>query len=542
MATKRYESGAAYAAQVNTFTLANTWIAGETITARCGNKVYVYTVADTTSAAVATALTTAYNDLDSTEWPELAEMTASNPSSAVFRLTMDTAGKPFTLTVETNSAAGTINGGTSATAGTATTVNSGPSDVGIAANYSDAALPANGDTLYIDDSDALLLYNLEALTAVTTLTIYMTNGAKIGLPPINADAVPYPEYRPLYFKLAGWTLMNIGNRDGSGSTRVQFDAGTSAMTATNVFGSGNGETNDFEAVLLKGSNASNVINIDGGQVGVGVIGAESATIGTLKMLGGSLRTGPGVTLTTLEVISGEATFNSTISSLTVRGASVSINGTGAVSALTIRSGSVAYNTSGNAGTVGSQIEISEGGILSLDGDPRAKTFVCPIDLYSGGQFVDSNKVAGPVAQVVTYAFAGTWEADDIVRVKTMGQGTVTNDFVVGSTVVNTIIDTIVAAWNLLAIATYPELRKVTASRSGSSLVLTANSPGTPFVFELTPLETGGTPADAQTIEAVGVATLGTVSTANAGVTLQYRNFDPGFGLGEHIRMTRAGVA
>lgn len=122
--------------------------------------------------------------------------------------------------------------------------------------------------------------------------------------------------------------------------------------------------------------------------------------------------------------------------------------------------------------------------------------------------------ASPIAQVTTFLFGGTWEASDAVRVS-FSNGKV-YDFVVGSTVIATLLDTIVAAWVALDASLFPEFAEITPTRSSSTLVLTSATPGIPFTVTLTPLETDGSAADSQTIAGAGVATTGTTSTTSTG--------------------------
>lgn len=117
--------------------------------------------------------------------------------------------------------------------------------------------------------------------------------------------------------------------------------------------------------------------------------------------------------------------------------------------------------------------------------------------------------ASAVAQVQTFAFGGTWEADDYVRATV---GTKTYDFVAGSTVTATVVSNLVAAWNLL---TLPEFAEVTASANGTTLTLTGDTAGRPFVVTLQPFDAGGA-ADSQTIAGAGTATTGTAATACSG--------------------------
>ena len=126
--------------------------------------------------------------------------------------------------------------------------------------------------------------------------------------------------------------------------------------------------------------------------------------------------------------------------------------------------------------------------------------------------------AAGVAQVNTYAFAGTWEADDLIRAIA---GTKKADLVAGSATTNTVVTNTDTNFDALDPDTYPELTSeesgVTASvPTAGTLTLTANEPGVPFTISLTPLEANGGAADAQTIEGAGTVTTGTVATANAG--------------------------
>lgn len=125
--------------------------------------------------------------------------------------------------------------------------------------------------------------------------------------------------------------------------------------------------------------------------------------------------------------------------------------------------------------------------------------------------------ATPVAQVTTFLFGGTWEADDLIRIQV---GNKIKDFVAGSTVTNTVVSTLDAAIDALDAEVYPEFNSdesgVTASSATATLTLTANEAGVPFTFTLTPLEANGGAADLQTIEGAGSATTGTTSTANNG--------------------------
>jgi hypothetical protein len=121
--------------------------------------------------------------------------------------------------------------------------------------------------------------------------------------------------------------------------------------------------------------------------------------------------------------------------------------------------------------------------------------------------------AARVAQVQTYAFGGTWEADDLIR---CAIGNKSVDVAAGSATTATVVANLVAAWNALSSADYPEFAEVTAAANTTTLTLTGDAAGRPFVATLTPLEANGDPADAQEIGGGGIATTGVAATACSG--------------------------
>lgn len=117
-----------------------------------------------------------------------------------------------------------------------------------------------------------------------------------------------------------------------------------------------------------------------------------------------------------------------------------------------------------------------------------------------------------VRQVNTFAFGGTWEADDTIKASCSNGKSYL--FTAGSATTATVVANLVALWNALSAADYPELREVTASGSSTTFTLTGGTAGKPFVISLRPYESNGTTtADSQTIEGGTGATAGTVATA-----------------------------
>src|SRR5262245_41819885 len=93
--------------------------------------------------------------------------------------------------------------------------------------------------------------------------------------------------------------------------------------------------------------------------------------------------------------------------------------------------------------------------------------------------------APAVAQIQSWAFAGTWESSDLIRVTIGGK---TKDFTAGSTTTATVVANLVAAWNALSGATWPEFAELTASQATTTFKLTSDTAGKPFTVTITPLE------------------------------------------------------
>jgi len=212
MATCRWRGDAAAVAQVDTYVV-TTYDVTTTWKITINGKVISQVGTGGTATTTATALLALLQA--STVPPEFAEITWTS-NGATITATSAVAGRPFTISA-------TVSGGTGSWVHTSVTTSSGPNDVNVAANWTTAATPANGDDLVVD-AGSDLLYNLGALSAIalTSLTVAQKFTGKIGLPPINstnsAPGQSYFEYRATYFAIQTSTL-TIGKGDGGGMPR-----------------------------------------------------------------------------------------------------------------------------------------------------------------------------------------------------------------------------------------------------------------------------------------------------------------------------------
>lgn len=408
MATKRWIGNAPAVAQVQTYVLAGTWETSDVITFTIGTKSVSTTATSTTIATIGAALVTFWNALDSTAYPEFAEITASF-STATLTLTADTAGKPFTVTISTTETGGgaadaqTIDGTTSST-GTASTANSGPNVYSLASNWDTGTAPVDGDDIFFDSGSVDCLYDL-SYSSITPLSITIGPGysGKIGLPETNEDnaSTPYREYRTTYLTLGNsGDATNIAVTINGGGGRVKLNFGTSQYTAL-VRNTGQRFETQIPTLLLRGTHASSALHVNKGDVGVAFFGGETSTLLTLNVGyqtnpagDSSVVLGSGVTLTNATIVQTGGTLET--NSATTGTATITLYDglltlqSGGQLGLTVRGGRCVYNSTG---TLGGAPVVSGTGILDFGQDLRTKTVTNPIDVFGESARVrDPNRV------------------------------------------------------------------------------------------------------------------------------------------------------
>lgn len=393
MATRRWRGDAPKTAQVNTLTVAGTPANGQVYSVTINGKIVSYTAsgADTndTIAAALKAL------LAASAIPEFAEVTWTVATNVITG-TARAPGKPFT---NTSAATGT---GTLTTA--IVTANGGPNVVSQAANWEGGTAPADGDDVVFDTGSTDVLYDLDQ-NAVTPASILVDVGfrGRIGLPETNADDAvnTYAEYREKYLRYGNSgdaQTITVTIRGGAG--RIKLNTG-SAQAVWNVSGTAQPLEDNVPALLLKGTHASNALNVAKGDVGVANFAGESATLAavnvgykTNRAGDARVRLGSGVTLTNAVIVQtgGALELNSATSgtaTITQYDGTLTLNA-GAQTGLAVRGGQCIYNSSG---TLGGATVVSGDGHLDFSQDLRAKSVTNPIDLYGpNARLSDPHKV------------------------------------------------------------------------------------------------------------------------------------------------------
>jgi hypothetical protein len=343
MSTIVWRGDAPVTRQVDTFT--PTASNSQTYTITINGKSVSYTAdSGTTVQEICEGLQAA---LAASTIPEFAEITWTENDSVVTGTGPDD-GTPFTATSSAT--------GAGALAQSTVTAAVGPNRV-VAANFVGAALPTNGDTLVIQDSASSLNYSLSALSAVTVdllnILADFSEGGEIGLPYFNRSnsGGAYYEYRGTYLQI-GATEVKIGDGNGQGSGLIKLNLG-SVQTSIQVFKTGQPTDQDYGAVQLIGTHASNVLRIFGGSVDVAMGPGEVATFATITASGGVVRLGGGCTLTTVEA-DGNAVVEvrSAATTLQTQGSGIIRKiGSGAVGTIDVGGGTVEYSAAGTITTL-----------------------------------------------------------------------------------------------------------------------------------------------------------------------------------------------
>lgn len=393
MATKIWQGGAPAVAQVTDFTFGGTWEADDVVIVTIGTRSVSITAGSTTTNTVVDNVVTAWNSLSSSVYPEFAEVTASRSSSNL-RLTADTAGRPFTVSVTTTEAGG--GAADAQTIGSATTVTacSGPNHWDTAANWSGASVPVNSDDAVIESNDFDILYGLDQNAVdLTSLTIKQSFTGNVGLALVNTSGdANYYEYRDRYLKI-GFTTLNFGQGDGAGCPLANINGDGTLYTA-NIYNTGESEDTNRPALLLLGTNTSNVINVNKGSVGLAyeagtAIGAATVNVGYRDNAAGdsTVKIGSGATpLTAVNIRGGVVEINANSVTITMTDGELSLMGTMTVTTLNIDGGVVYQRSSGTITTA----NVGDGGTLDFRRDMRSRT-VTTINVFSGATLLDPNQ-------------------------------------------------------------------------------------------------------------------------------------------------------
>ena len=346
-----------------TITVANTWAAAGTATVTIGVVDLVVTIGSlVTTAQVATSIKEAwesasFTDTTASKIPQgggtvigpMSLYTATVSGSTVI-LTADTAGMPQTISVSE------VTAGTGTLSIAHTTTGTGKTDWSNVDNWVGGVVPVTADDVTINLPGSFTTGLAQSAVTLASLTLGPRFNGWIGLKVQNVDNSSYPWYENRATELAiGATVVT----NNSACTLVRINQAAVVFTATSNSTGTSAETGR-KAFEIRGTNASNVLNVFGGDNGVAVIG-ETATVLTINQDGGTLTVGTVVTLTTLAKLAGTATIN--CAATTISSSSGTVTQTaGALTTLNLNGGTGVMSGAGGLTTVNMLA-----GTLTVDG-------------------------------------------------------------------------------------------------------------------------------------------------------------------------------
>lgn len=218
-------------------------------------------------------------------------------------------------------------------------------------NWSPSGAPgASGDSAYFDQNGtASVAGSDQSATTLDLLSIKQSFGSNSRT--FGTDGTP--------LKVKA-TIVRLGEQSGSttvagGPGRINLDLST-ALTTINVFDSAGSSTDTYkEPIRIKAVNASNILNVYSGRVGIAsdVIG-DVATFGTINITGSGayVNLASGLTLTTLNHSDGTCNVYGAITTVNYSGGQLTTDGDYTITTFTSSNGGQAIlnhrKTSGNS--------------------------------------------------------------------------------------------------------------------------------------------------------------------------------------------------
>jgi hypothetical protein len=371
--------------QIDTFTPANVESTDTftlTATGDDGSSVAIsFNATGATVANVTAGLVAAWN----ASTHRLCQLALAADNTTNLTLTAVTAGVPFSVAATTTDHGGA---NTQTLTRAATQANIGPNDVSLAGNYQANVMFVASDTVTLNGlASSSLLYGLnQSAITLTKLDVKRPASIYVG----NPDQA--------YYLRVSATTLNIGEQvPGAGSTGSQFiaiDTGSNAATV-NLFSSTTAGLNGLPPVLLKGSHASNVLNILGGNGGLGMLTpGEASSFPNINMLNGTFTVGSGVTGPTLLSQDG-GTFTLNVGATTVKQNAGTLNLAGSGNITTFWAGGKLIST--GTGKIAT-LEVPAGGVADFSSVPATAaapvTFAGTVILHAGATLNIDNGIPG----------------------------------------------------------------------------------------------------------------------------------------------------
>lgn len=320
-----------------------------------------------TPTEIATGLCDAWN---AGTHPSVARITATNPSAGVVVLTMDTAGVPFSVALADN--------GDGTHTETDTTANIGNNDGSLDRNWSQNDALDTGDDAIFEPGNVSWKYGLNQ-SSIALTDFKVAKGCQMDFGRFEFGKFHYLRIDPDSFDYRG-----------NGSLAM-FDIG-SANISPYIESYGSPSVNGRNVVYIKGSNIA-TLKVSKGNVGVGVLDADTATVATIlcglldnPQADVNLLIGSGTTLTTLTQAGGLCLMRCAATTVNLNGGELTSEGSGAITTVNVRPKTKFYPKS--SGTI---TTLNCWGLTDCTRDQSAKT-ITTINPKPGGKLILNSSV------------------------------------------------------------------------------------------------------------------------------------------------------
>lgn len=256
-------------------------------------------------------------------------------------------------------------------------------------NWSNAVIPASGDTIIFENSDVDCLYGIVPSSVPQSMTIRFDASytGNVGLPELNT--LGYVEYRDKRLRIgdtSGSVSLSVGQGDGDGSSRIRMATGA-ATTTIDVWRTDQADDDATRAFDWTGTHASNVLRVHDGQVAIAPYANETAAVATLTGTSNAdILAGPGAILTAVTTAGDLLTRAPLQTSLTITDGTCTSFGSLNGATVTVTGGTWDAHNSGTATTV----TVGPGDIDCSD-DYTAKTFTT-FTVKANANVSDPNKI------------------------------------------------------------------------------------------------------------------------------------------------------
>lgn len=214
------------------------------------------------------------------------------------------------------------------------------SDYGAGDNWKGGAIPIAGDDVFFNSLSAAVDVDTNIAQSGVVLTSFTVDNGFEGT--IGTSTT--------FLEIAATGAITIGGGEGTGSQRLNIDAGSTTATTINVLDmTSTGADPNFAPLRLKAANASTKIQINGETSNVSIFDEvdESGTIDEIEViLASNVFVGAGCTFTSFNQLDGTTELAKAQGTINIADGTLTLQGSTTVTAVIQTDGTVISNTTG----------------------------------------------------------------------------------------------------------------------------------------------------------------------------------------------------